>query len=240
MGGGSSKKPKCNNDSTLRDTLREMIEEEPETDNELLELLMDLSMNEIIQISSKKLLISEGKSIGKIRQPLKRLIATKNKSAKDLAKEYAIFYSQSFQVSQEFSNKLVPGVDPVVILNDIFTQYLENIINLTLDGELSDTDYSNKLRASLCLIAGESLNGLTEGFNNDRFLAIQFIKFNLERNVADCFEEMEFVLKSIGGIDNLMKLYVDFHSDYTKNKEEILKLLDVKRSQNTVVNRNMN
>lgn len=56
MVGKDQKNQKTNNDSKLRDILYDILQEEPKTDSELLNVLMELTMNEIIQISSKLLL----------------------------------------------------------------------------------------------------------------------------------------------------------------------------------------
>ena len=53
MVGKDQKNQKTNNDSKLRDILYDILQEEPKTDSELLNVLMELTMNEIIQISSK-------------------------------------------------------------------------------------------------------------------------------------------------------------------------------------------
>ena len=59
---------------------------------------------------------------------------------------------------------------------------------------------------------------------------------NLEKIVLDSYEEMGYVLKSIGGVNSLMKLITETYEIYLKEKESLLKNVQSKSTSIDIVN----
>ena len=240
QGGGQPIKQKLNNDCKLKDILNDMIEEDDSiTEDVFLELLMELTLNEIIKISSKSYIYKlDGNfdSISKLRPQLKNFVLNKNKTNHELSEIYAKFHCSKFNLPSQLKDKLIPNFNLTTNMEEIFKKHYFSFVTLFMNDSLSDSEFSIQFKVYLTLLIGEALSNLSTGFSNDKEIAKQFIKMNLEKIVLDSYEEMGYVLKSIGGVNSLMKLITETYEIYLKEKESLLKNVQSKSTSIDIVN----
>ena len=240
QGGGQPIKQKLNNDCKLKDILNDMIEEDDSiTEDVFLELLMELTLNEIIKISSKSYIYKlDGNfdSISKLRPQLKNFVLNKNKTNDELSEIYAKFHCSKFNLPSQLKDKLIPNFNLTTNMEEIFKKHYFSFVTLFMNDSLSDSEFSIQFKVYLTLLIGEALSNLSTGFSNDKEIAKQFIKMNLEKIVLDSYEEMGYVLKSIGGVNSLMKLITETYEIYLKEKESLLKNVQSKSTSIDIVN----
>ena len=240
QGGGQPIKQKLNNDCKLKDILNDMIEEDDSiTEDVFLELLMELTLNEIIKISSKSYIYKlDGNfdSISKLRPQLKNFVLNKNKTNHELSEIYAKFHCSKFNLPSQLKDKLIPNFNLTTNMEEIFKKHYFSFVTLFMNDSLSDSEFSIQFKVYLTLLIGEALSNLSTGFSNDKEIAKQFIKMNLEKIVLDSYEEMGYVLKSIGGVNSLMKLITETYEIYLKEKESLLKNVQSNSTSIDIVN----
>ena len=137
QGGGQPIKQKLNNDCKLKDILNDMIEEDDSiTEDVFLELLMELTLNEIIKISSKSYIYKlDGNfdSISKLRPQLKNFVLNKNKTNDELSEIYAKFHCSKFNLPSQLKDKLIPNFNLTTNMEEIFKKHYFSFVTLFMN-----------------------------------------------------------------------------------------------------------
>ena len=167
---------------------------------------------------------------------MKNFVLNKNKTNDELSEIYAKFHCSKFNLPSQLKDKLIPNFNLTTNMEEIFKKHYFSFVTLFMNDSLSDSEFSIQFKVYLTLLIGEALSNLSTGFSNDKEIAKQFIKMNLEKIVLDSYEEMGYVLKSIGGVNSLMKLITETYEIYLKEKESLLKNVQSKSTSIDIVN----
>ncbi len=131
---------------------------------------------------------------------------------------------------------MVSSFNPVDFIEECLKNYYLSYVSLFVNNEISDSEFSSRFKLIFTLIIGEMITKLNECFNGDNSISLQFIRLNLERNVLDTYEETGIILKSIGGIDHIMKLITNTYSNYLNDKDNLLSSFKETKPKIEIVN----
>ncbi len=184
------------------------------------------------------IIITDGKfdPVYKIRQDLREIVESKKQTNKNIADTYAKLHASYFIIPSQLKDKLVPSIDPISNIEECLKNHYMSYVSLFVNNEISDSEFSSRFKLIFTLIIGDVISKLNEGFNGDNSISLQFIKLNLDRNVLDTYEEAGIILKSIGGIDHIMKLITNTYSNFLNEKDNLLESYKQTKPKIEIVN----